>query len=285
MSAKIGLDSLQEKLLSETLKEGRDKLYNSRDLLMARLRHKRVLIVLDDVDKDEQLDKLTPYSNWFGKGSRIVITTRSKLLLAHGINPVYNVNLLGSDMALKLFNKFAFKDGCPTDELKEVSLQIVNYAGGLPLAINVLGSFLHGRENNEWESELERLKEIPPNDIIGKLKLSFDALHDLEKQIFLDIACFYKGKRTQDVWRKLNSFGFQPDIGFKVLIQKSLLYVSDEKLHMHDLVQEMAWYIIRKDNPREPWKFSRLWIPEDICEVLSKESVTIKTSILFSSKN
>ncbi|XP_031129542.1 TMV resistance protein N-like [Ipomoea triloba] len=275
VSAKTGLDSLQEKLLSETLKEGREKLHTGIDLLMARLSHKKVLIVLDDVDKDEQLEKLAPDYNRFGKGSRIIITTRnSQLLLAHGINPIYDVNLLGAETASKLFNKFAFKDGSPTEEFKEVSLQVVNYAGGLPLAIKVLGSFLHGREKNEWESELERLKAIPRDDIIGKLKLSFDALHDLEKEIFLDIACFYKGKRTQDVWRKLNSFGFQPDIGVKVLIQKSLLYVSDEKFQMHDLVQEMAWYIVRKDHSREPWKFSRLWIPEDICEVLSKESGT-----------
>lgn len=277
-SAKIGLDSLKEKLVSETLKEGREKLHTSPDLLMARLSHKRVLIVLDDVDKDEQLEKLGAADcKWFGKGSRVIITTRnSQLLLAHAINPVYNVNLLGADVASKLFNKFAFKDGCcPSEEFKHLSLQVVNYAGGLPLAIKVLGCFLHGREKNEWESELERLKGIPPDDIIGKLKLSFDALHDLEKQIFLDIACFYKGKRTDDVWRKLNSFGFQPYIGVKVLIQKSLLYISeDEKLQMHDLVQEMAWYIVRKQHPREPWKFSRLWIPEDICEVLSKESGT-----------
>ncbi|XP_039165688.1 TMV resistance protein N-like [Eucalyptus grandis] len=38
---------------------------------------KKVLIVLDDLDKDEQLKKLAGKSNWFGSGSRIIFTTRN----------------------------------------------------------------------------------------------------------------------------------------------------------------------------------------------------------------
>ena len=37
---------------------------------------KKVLVILDDVDKLEQLNALARSRDWFGSGSRIIITTR-----------------------------------------------------------------------------------------------------------------------------------------------------------------------------------------------------------------
>ncbi|KAF3637562.1 putative pectinesterase/pectinesterase inhibitor 46-like [Capsicum annuum] len=271
VSTKFGLQALSEKMFSETLKETKDNLYTSTSFLMNRLSYKRVMIVLDDVDQDEQIDYLAGKHEWFGAGSRIIITTRNRqLLLAHGVDQVYEVSLLGSNEALTLFNKFAFKGGEPEGDFNDLALQVVECAWGLPLALKVLGSFLHKRAKAEWESELKRLKEIPHDDVIGKLKLSIDALSDLDKQILLDIACFFKGKRREPVTRKLLAFGFKPEIGVPVLIQRSLLSISDDdRFQMHDLVQETAWYMVRRKE-----KFSRLWIPDDICDVMSKKSGT-----------
>ncbi|KAF8035676.1 hypothetical protein BT93_C1645 [Corymbia citriodora subsp. variegata] len=39
---------------------------------------KRVLLVLDDVDDEEQFEKLAGKFDWFGSGSRIIITTRDE---------------------------------------------------------------------------------------------------------------------------------------------------------------------------------------------------------------
>ncbi|CAN4078530.1 unnamed protein product [Withania somnifera] len=272
--SKFGLQSLSEKMFSETLKETKDNLYTSTTLLMNRLSHKRVLIVLDDVDKDEQIEYLAGKLEWFGAGSRIIITTRNRqLLLANEVDQVYEVSPLGGNEALMLFNKFAFKGGEPEGDFHELALQVVKCAWGLPLALKVLGSFLHKRAKAEWESQLKRLKEIPHDDVIGKLKLSIDALSDLDKQIFLDIACFFKGKRREPVIRKLLAFGFKPEIGVPVLIQRSLLSVSDDdRFQMHDLIQETAWYMVRHEHLKE--KFSRLWVPDDICDVMSKKSGT-----------
>ncbi|XP_060193629.1 TMV resistance protein N-like [Lycium barbarum] len=274
VSTKFGMQALTEKMLSETLKETKDNLYTSTNLLMNRLSYKRVMVVLDDVDKDEQIDSLAGKHEWFGAGSRIIITTRNRqLLLAHGVDQVYEVSPLGSNEALMLFNKFAFKGGEPEGDFYELAPHVVQCAWGLPLALKVLGSFLHKRAKAEWESELRRLKEIPHDDVIGKLKLSIDALSDLDKQILLDIACFFKGKRREPVTRKLLAFGFKPEIGVPVLIQRSLLSISDDdRFQMHDLVQETAWYMVRHGQTKE--RYSRLWIPDDICDVMSKKSGT-----------
>ncbi|KAK4360835.1 hypothetical protein RND71_019787 [Anisodus tanguticus] len=55
-ASKFGLQALAEKLLSETLKETKDNLYTSTNLLMNRLSYKKVIVVLDDVDQDEQIE-------------------------------------------------------------------------------------------------------------------------------------------------------------------------------------------------------------------------------------
>jgi hypothetical protein len=44
------------------------------------------------------------------------------------------------------------------------------------------------------ENALEKLKRIPHDQIQKKFRISFDALSDnIEKDIFLDISCFFIG--------------------------------------------------------------------------------------------
>ena len=58
------------------------------------LRFKKVLIVLDDVDHLEQLKLFVESHEWFGPGSRILITTRDKHWLhVHRVDTSYEVEL------------------------------------------------------------------------------------------------------------------------------------------------------------------------------------------------
>ncbi|KAL2472160.1 disease resistance protein (TIR-NBS-LRR class) [Abeliophyllum distichum] len=273
ISKTLGLTSLEEKLLSDTLMEKSANLHNNTSMLFARLCHKRVLVVLDDVNEDEQLDRLAGGHDRFGAGSRIIITTRNRQLLSsREVDGVYEVSVLGTDVALKLFNKFAFKEGFPKDKFEKLARDAVKYSRGLPLALKVLGSFLHGRDVDEWENALERLNEVPEDGILEKLKVSFDALNDKEKNIFLDVACFFKGGKKENVMRKLDSFGFGATVGVSNLIQKSLLTVTnDNRLQMHNLLQETGWYIVRRPHPNIPGRYSRLWLRDDIRRVLADE--------------
>jgi hypothetical protein len=50
--------------------------YEGADVIRNRLCCKRVLIILDDVDQPEQLRALAEKRGWFGRGSRIIITTK-----------------------------------------------------------------------------------------------------------------------------------------------------------------------------------------------------------------
>ena len=61
--------------------------------------------------------------------------------------------------------------------------------------------------------------------------------------------------------------------GIDNLIDKSLITVSQNKIAMHDLLQEMGWDVVRKESSSEPERRSRLWIPEDIHDVLIENTV------------
>ncbi|XP_071713752.1 TMV resistance protein N-like isoform X2 [Rutidosis leptorrhynchoides] len=266
-SDKKGLKSLQEKLLSEILME---KHYNVKDCndgihhIRRRLGRKKVLVVLDNVDSFKQLEFLAGDREWFGADSRIMVTTRDKHLLSFA-QQEYEPALLNHTEAMMLFCKYAFKTKIPPKTYEKVSDAVVSRTGYLPLALKVLGShFCGGRSLEFWQSALNVLAKIPNEEINEILKISFDGLNSFEKKIFTYIACFFKGRERSNVTKVLDSFGFEPESGIIVLIERSLLSISRNGcIHMHDLIQEMGRSVVRECYPNK-----MVWDLEEIEEVM-----------------
>lgn len=89
-SRQDGLVTVQEILLRETLarddsiKVGNP--YSGVNVIVRRLGSKKVLLVVDGVDELDQLRQLAGDEEWFGPGSRIIVTTQDRdLLQAHGV--------------------------------------------------------------------------------------------------------------------------------------------------------------------------------------------------------
>ena len=81
-SKKLDLLQLQQLLLADILEERNIEIrsvYHGVDMIKRRLCHKKVLIVLDDVNKLDQLENLAGGHDWFGPGSLIIITTRDDI--------------------------------------------------------------------------------------------------------------------------------------------------------------------------------------------------------------
>nr|XP_028962312.1 TMV resistance protein N [Malus domestica] len=280
--SKDGIVHLQKQLLSEILGENNIQIWNAYSGItrMSRcLCNKKVLLILDDVDQLDQLEKLVKQKEWFGFGSRVIVTTRDeRLLVEHGIEMVYEVKPLTQDEALFLFSRKAFKDDELEEDFLELSKCFINYASGLPLALKTLGSFLYKRGRDEWKSALDKLKQAPDRKIFETLKISYDGLEEFYKRIFLDIACFHKSCEKERVIEGLENCGFVgARVVIEVLIEKSLLYISYvcisfNSLSMHDLIQEMAWEIVRQESYDEPGGRSRLWLPKDIWHVHAKNT-------------
>ena len=98
---------------------------------------------------------------------------------------------MNDENALQLFSSKAFKKKHVLDDYRELSNHFLNYAAGLPLALEVLGSFLFGKSIIEWKNALERLQEFPDEAILQVLEISFNGLQKPQKEIFLHIACFF----------------------------------------------------------------------------------------------
>ena len=241
--SKGGLLELQKKLLEDILKCQSPKFSDTSkgiNVIKERLRMKRVLIVLDDVDELEQLENLAGKNGWYGAKSTIIITTKDTSLLSqHGVNQFYEVKELNREEAIELFNWWAFKQNIPKpkEDFAILSHRVVEYAKGLPIALKVLGGFLFGKKIDEWKSALHKLEKIPHMKVQNVLKVSYERLDDIEKEIFLDIACFFKGEDKDFVSRILGRYA---EIGIKVLHERCLITISENKLDMHDLLQQMG---------------------------------------------
>jgi hypothetical protein len=99
------------------------------------------------VDKSKQIENLLGKCDWFASGSRVIITTRDKHLLATlgNLCTTYEVKELDKHEALQLFQKHAFPGNKPDKDYSELANQVIHYAKGLPLALKIIGSDLCGR--------------------------------------------------------------------------------------------------------------------------------------------
>ncbi|RHN40074.1 putative TIR domain, winged helix-turn-helix DNA-binding domain-containing protein [Medicago truncatula] len=308
-SEKNGLIYLQKILLSQILGEKDMELTSvgqGMSILQQRLRQKKVLLLLDDVDNLEQLEAVAGRSVWFGQGSRVIITTRDKRLLTrHEVERTYEVKGLNDKDAFELVgckalkNKYSpsYKDMLLVEnygrQLVDVNDQVysgythvlkraVAYASGLPLALEVIGSHFFNKTVEQCECALDRYERVPHKKIQTTLQLSFDALQEEEKSVFLDIACCFKGWKLTRVEEILHAHhGDIMNDHINVLAEKSLIKISESgNVTLHDLVEDMGKEIVRQESPENPGKRSRLWSSKDLIQVLEENTGTSKIEII-----
>ncbi|XP_019428017.1 PREDICTED: TMV resistance protein N-like [Lupinus angustifolius] len=268
-SKRLGLADLHDRLLCELLKDENPK----STFIKRKLSSKKVFIVLDDVDSADQIEELCRECKYAGPDSKLIITTRNKHLLAARIDEdsIYEVKTWSFDKSMELFRLHVFKGKYHQKGYEDLSKRVVEYAGGLPLALKVLGSNLHSRTAEFWDSELRKLITDPNDKIQNVLQVSYDGLNRLEKKIFLDIAFFFKDEREDFALRVLNACGFHATSGMKVLEDKALITISNRKrIQIHDLQQEMGLKIVRQDI-EDPGKRSRLRDIEEVSDVLENK--------------
>ena len=168
-------------------------------MIKERLSVIRILLVLDDVDKRVQIENLLGGCDWFASRSKIIITTRDKHLVATPVKcfSMYEVKDLDQDEAFELFSLHAFQSKKPKKDYLELANQVIQYTKGLPLALVIMGANLCGRTKLELKSAIDKYERIPNKEIKKVLEISYKGLDETEWDIFLDIACFFKG-----FWKK-----------------------------------------------------------------------------------
>ncbi|XP_020967999.1 putative disease resistance protein At4g11170 isoform X4 [Arachis ipaensis] len=275
-----GLNHICAKLLSRLLNEDLriDNIRVIHSSIIRKIKHKKVFVVLDDVTNSQiAVDLIQLFRNCLSSGSKIILTTKDRnVLTSGGVEEIHEVKEMNFEDSLKLFSHNAFCDSHPKEDYYELSTRVVaDYAKGIPLALNILGSFLRTRGKSEWDSALRKLRRYPNPDIQQVLRLSYDALDDDEKNILLDIACFFHDHEMKKITRILKSCGFYADIGIKSLLDKSLVSIysngRDECIKMHSLIQEMCRKIIHEESSKNGGRQIRLWNTEEVCNIFQNE--------------
>uniref|UniRef100_M4EFU7 ADP-ribosyl cyclase/cyclic ADP-ribose hydrolase n=1 Tax=Brassica campestris TaxID=3711 RepID=M4EFU7_BRACM len=261
---------LQELLLSKIFNQNGMRIYHL-GAIPERLCDLKVLIILDDVDDLQQLEALADETNWFGDGSRIIVTTEDQELLEqHGITNIYHVDLPTEKEARKIFCRYAFRQSLPPYGYENLAERATELCGNLPFGLRVMGSMLRGKKEDDWESILCRLENSNIPKIEAVLRVGYDSLHEKDQILFHLIAVFFNYENDGHVKTMLADSGLDVRLGLKTLAYKSLIKISSEgEVVMHKLLQQVGRQAIQR---QEPWKRQILIDTDDIRDVLENDS-------------
>ncbi|CAO2201616.1 unnamed protein product, partial [Urochloa humidicola] len=158
------LSSIQSKLQICNSSPARD-MQDIIDTIKDHLKHKRYLIVVDDLWDAQTWDIISCAFPENNNGSRVIVTTRVEDVASracrHQHQYIFRMEPLNSQDSRRLFFKriFGREDGCPS-QFEEVSTEILKKCGGLPLAIITIASLLASRQaklRKQWENIVSSL--------------------------------------------------------------------------------------------------------------------------------
>lgn len=189
-----------------------------RTMLRKSLRGLKVLIVVDDVNDGEKLKSLLVV-DMLGAGSLILITCRDKVIIRGfpANTLLYNVKPLPIKYARELFCRHAFLQSKPFEGYEDIVKEFLEICGGLPLNLKVLGEQVAGMlDKRYWRRKLGRFSQGLPfpeaDSVINTLKWSYIDLNIKEKEMFLDIGCFFAGEDRELAIRALEGLDFIDDV-------------------------------------------------------------------------
>ncbi|XP_048133498.1 disease resistance protein RPV1-like [Rhodamnia argentea] len=251
------------------------------------LSKKNVLIVLDDLDQKEQLEKLAGKCDWFGSRSRIIFTTRNREVLMTQVELSneepkrifdYEVQRMEFHLALELFCRHAFGRVSPIEVYALSAKNIVRRVGMLPLSVRVIGSHISGLgfalespdiQKKLLEDTLQMLEQGGFDNVREVLMISYNGLKRKEdKAIFLDIACFFTNEDQTYPLIMWADCEYCPHTAIRVLQQRSLIKIMGKKLWMHDQIRDLGRFIVLEEHTP---KFGRLWEHDKVVELLQRK--------------
>ncbi|GLJ34263.1 hypothetical protein SUGI_0688580 [Cryptomeria japonica] len=252
------LHTKQKKLLEDLRVQTApfDNVKEGKAIVTDRLKSLCMLIVLDDVDHEDQLDGLLPPKESIGSGSLVIVTTREgDVLTKWAITSVYKMQPLQHLHARQLFCWHAFLQPLPQEGFEDLVENCIAVCNGLPLSLKVIGAQLYGKTSRDyWVSQVGKIQRILPKEIMQRLKVSYDALDRDEQEIFLDIACFFIGKRRSSAIAVWDGSGWSGLCSWETLHNKCLVEVDQkERIRMHDHLRDLGRDIATTHSPSRFW--------------------------------
>jgi energy-coupling factor transporter ATP-binding protein EcfA2 len=275
----------------------------------------KVLMVIDDVTETQIIELLGKDIDGIKRsenGSRVIMTGRNWKDFENVIpnDGKFEMDGLDEKQAMELFSWKAFRQSTPPHDFASITNEVVNACQGLPLSLEVMGSWLSRKRNpQEWKEGLSQLQHAKPfgggrieNDKLwGRLRICYDDLADEEREMFLDIACFFSeyNSKFEDIWRKQKGVTTQKALqiwkvpsqyslmsSLQNLKDRSLVKVNDKgNLVMHGQLCDMGRRIVKEASNNEYRKQSRIWDKEEARMVLCNQTVITSPSSVHQSFN
>ena len=258
--------------------EGEKECSTTQELIEHRLKHKRFLLVLDDIWKinngNDWGKLLSTLNKSKEKGSMILVTTRFQAIAKKVETPGHSIKLNGLECKefRKLFLAFVFGDEqYPRDKqfLLETGDKIMEKLKGSPLAAKTVGRLLSKDLSlRHWKRVLKSKgweKQTDGNEIMPALKLSYDFLPFHLQQCFFYSALFpedyhFRSRELISLWIGLDILipsdqnqTFE-DIGLSNLNELVIhgFFREEETKYglryvMHDLLHDLALKVASHD--------------------------------------
>jgi len=259
------IKQLLHDLCDKTLCKDEDLNKEDLDQIKKCMISKKVLVVVDDVGKTENLEVLLQLlidkdaTNVDCK-SKILINCQNWQILKYHVRESARMDMacLEEEQARELFMFHTFKHANHvTNDLKNISMEIIKACGGLPLSLEILGCYLCDICDLEiWKDALRELKggrnitgDSNNHILWNSLRISYDDLDEEHKDMFLDIACFFIGFKKSTICRVYqNADGSSsPMFILQNLKDKSLIkWTKDGSLYMHEQLRDMGRNIAMK---------------------------------------
>ncbi|KAJ7955916.1 Disease resistance protein [Quillaja saponaria] len=245
---------------NETQEQRASKIYRA-------LRRKKFLLLLDDIWKGLDLEKIgVPFPDKYNK-CKVIFTTRSMQVCSDmDAQRRLRVDFLSEKEAWLLFSKkVGRRETLESDSIHALAKTIVRKCGGLPLALITVGKAMANKETaQEWENAVEELNKTPSElrgmeDVFTLLKFSYDNLerdtfklcllycslfpedYSIEKEQLIE---YWIGEGFLDGSSDLNVHNKGHDvIGY--LKVACLLETGEEEsqVKMHDVVRSFALWV------------------------------------------
>nr|UBY07510.1 NBS-LRR disease resistance protein [Dasypyrum villosum] len=245
--------------------------------LIKALARKRFVILLDDVRKKFRLEDVGIPTPDTKSQSKLILTSRYQEVCfqMNAQRSLITMQILGNDASWELFSSKLNKEASAAVESlgsqtwKRAmrlahSIKIAQSCGGLPLALNVIGTAVAGLEESEWKSAEDAIDTNMKNiegvdEMFGRLKYSYDRLTPTQQQCFLYCTLFpeygsISKEQLVDYWLAEGLLLNDREKGYQIirsLVSACLLQASvsmSTKVKMHHVIRQMGLWLVNKSD-------------------------------------
>ena len=217
----------------------------ARNLLAQAIMERSLLLVLDDVWRLENAEKLRAVDT----SGQVLITTRHRQLLVDWGAQEIQMEVLSLDESRLLLANWT---ETPTEELPAIADRIAKACGCLPLALAMIGAWVRQRPS-AWEHALMRLEQAdlekirrhlpsyPYPDLLRALEVSVEALEEQDRERYIEIAAYseegavWTGELAE-LWSEKGLSMLESHEVIDRLVARSLAWRDEqERVYLHDL--------------------------------------------------